>query len=515
MAIDVGETVRDALGNAVREALKNVGDASPAPKKKSGPFSGAKGLAAGAGLAAAAPLAKKGVDAFRNGGLPSPSAGGAVSKVTDKLGSSVKDAVSGKVEDAGGAGNIAKEAASGLIPGLGGDGDSGGKGGMPGVGKGRRMPVQQSIDVAVPLETAYNQWTQFEDWPEFMHRVTRVTQDDDCSVGFATKIWGKTKEFKATIETQRPDERIKWKVSEGITHSGVVSFHELAPNLTRIELNIDVDPGSLIEKAARGMRHVKRAVRADLHRFKAFIEMQEMETGAWRGVIEDGELVEPHDESYDEERDYSEVDDLMEDEDSSASSDEDDDDDDDGSDEEQEHNGNGGSSERSKRFERQAKASRSRSAAASSSSPSRTAGSSKSGSSKSGSSRSGSSSKSGSSSSRSRPSSKSGSSSKGSSSGGSSSKSGSSSSRSRPSSKSGSSKSSGSSSKSSGSSAKSSGRSRSSASGSGGGSGARKSGGQSSSSSGRSRSGGSGSGSSAKRSSSSSSSSRRKAGSRS
>jgi len=508
--------VRDALGNAVREALKNVGDASPAPKKKSGPFSGAKGLAAGAGLAAAAPLAKKGVDAFRNGGLPSPSAGGAVSKVTDKLGSSVKDAVSGKVEDAGGAGNIAKEAASGLIPGLGGDGDSGGKGGMPGVGKGRRMPVQQSVDVAVPLETAYNQWTQFEDWPEFMHRVTRVTQDDDCSVGFATKIWGKTKEFKATIETQRPDERIKWKVSEGITHSGVVSFHELAPNLTRIELNIDVDPGSLIEKAARGMRHVKRAVRADLHRFKAFIEMQEMETGAWRGVIEDGELVEPHDESYDEERDYSEVDDLMEDEDSSASSDEDDDDDDDGSDEEQEHNGNGGSSERSKRFERQAKASRSRSAAASSSSPSRTAGSSKSGSSKSGSSRgsssksgssrSGSSSKSGSSSSRSRPSSKSGSSSK-SSSGGSSSKSGSSRSASS-SSKSGGAKS-------SGSSSKSSGRSRSSASGSGGGSGARKSGGQSSSSSGRSRSGGSGSGSSAKRSSSSSSSSRRKAGSRS
>src|SRR5204863_232491 len=72
----------------------------------------------------------------------------------------------------------------------------------------------------------------------------------------------------------------------------------------------DVSPGSLIEKAARGMRHVKRAVRADLHRFKAYIEMQENETGAWRGVIEDGELVEPHDESYDEERDYSEVDDL-------------------------------------------------------------------------------------------------------------------------------------------------------------------------------------------------------------
>ena len=146
---------------------------------------------------------------------------------------------------------------------------------MPGVGKGRRMPVQQAIDVAVPLETAYNQWTQFEDWPEFMHRVTRVTQEDDCTVSFATKIWGKTKEFEAKIETQRPDERIKWKVSQGITHSGVVTFHELAPSLTRIEVNVDIEPGSLIEKAARGMRHIKRAIRADLARFKAFVEMQE------------------------------------------------------------------------------------------------------------------------------------------------------------------------------------------------------------------------------------------------
>jgi uncharacterized membrane protein len=166
-------------------------------------------------------------------------------------------------------------------------------------GNGRRMPVQQAVDVAVPVETAYNQWTQFEEWPEFMHRVTRVTMDDDCTVSFATKIWGKTKEFTAEIETQRPDERIKWRVSQGITHTGVVTFHELAPRLTRIELNVDVDPGSLIEKAARGMRHIKRAMRADLHRFKALIEMQELETGAWRGVIEDGELVEEHPQDYD------------------------------------------------------------------------------------------------------------------------------------------------------------------------------------------------------------------------
>ena len=308
MAKDMGDAVRDALGHAVREAVKNVGDMSPT-KSKSGPFSGARGLAAGAGLAAAAPLAKKGVDKLRNGGLPTPSptraAGKMASKAGERVGSNLKDTVSEKVDQAGGVGGIAKEAAGGLLPGSGDGG--GGKGGMPGVGKGRRMPVQQAVDVAVPLETAYNQFTQFEDWPEFMHRVTRVTQEDDCSLSFATKIWGKTKEFTADIETQRPDERIKWKVSQGITHTGVVTFHELAPRLTRIEVTLDVDPGSLIEKAARGMRHVKRAVRADLHRYKAFIEMQELETGAWRGVIEDGELVEPHDDEYDEERDYSDV----------------------------------------------------------------------------------------------------------------------------------------------------------------------------------------------------------------
>jgi uncharacterized membrane protein len=355
MAKDMSDTVRDALAQVVREAVKNVGNAEP-PKKGS-PLSGARGIAAGAGLAALAPLAKRGFDAVRGNGISLPSAkpGKVAAKATskaaktvgDQVGTKLKEGVSEKVDEAGGAGGLVKEAASGLLPG-GGD-SGGGKGGMPGVGKGRRMPVQQSVDVAVPLETAYNQFTQFEDWPEFMHRVTRVTQEDDCTVSFATKIWTRTREFVAEIETQRPDERIKWSVSQGITHTGVVTFHELAPRLTRIELNMDVDPGSLIEKAARGMRHVKRAARADLHRFKAFIEMQELETGAWRGVIEEGELVEEHDDSYDEERDYSDVDDaLVESEDE-----EDQDEEDEGEEEDQKS--------RSERFKRQAERSSSRS----------------------------------------------------------------------------------------------------------------------------------------------------------
>jgi uncharacterized membrane protein len=362
MAKDMSDTLRDALSQVVSEAVKNIGNAQP-PKKPNQLVS-ARGIAAGAGLAAMAPLAKRGVDAIRGNGisLPKPKPGKAASKVTskaaktvgDQVGTKLKEGVSEKVDEAGGAGGLVKEAASGLLPG-GGD-SGGGKGGMPGVGKGRRMPVQQSVDVAVPVETAYNQFTQFEDWPEFMHRVTRVTQEDDCTVSFNTKIWTRTREFVADIETQRPDQRIKWSVSQGITHTGVVTFHELAPRLTRIELNMDVDPGSLIEKAARGMRHVKRAARADLHRFKAFIEMQELETGAWRGVIEEGELVEEHPEDYDEERDYSDVDDALADQ---GEGDEDRDEDEEEDEESQRS--------RSQRFKRQAERSSSGSRSGSSS----------------------------------------------------------------------------------------------------------------------------------------------------
>jgi uncharacterized membrane protein len=285
MAKDVGDAVGTALGKLAREAAKGVANdrkrANPLPGMGGGssPLSGMKGLAAGAGVAAAAPLAAKGASklakrAIGNGADP-------IKKAGEKAAEGAKDAV-GK---SGGPAGLAKEAGKGLLPGGGGS-SSGGK---AGVGKGRRMPVQQSVDVAVPLKTAYNQWTQFEEWPDFMHRVTNVSQEDETTIAFKAKIWGVSKGFKAEILDQRPDDRIKWEVNEGLIHTGVVSFHELAPRLTRIELTLDVEPGSLIEKAARGMRHVKRAARADLHRFKAYIEMEEEETGSWRGKIEDGE----------------------------------------------------------------------------------------------------------------------------------------------------------------------------------------------------------------------------------
>jgi uncharacterized membrane protein len=320
---DLGETIGDALGKLARETVQGMSSNGHGPMRKGdGALSGARGVAAGAALAAAAPFVAKGAGKVVKGavGKATPSAESAAdgaSSVKDKVaggvkstvGKGVKDTVGKKIDEAGGASGVAKEAGKSVLPGGGGGGDKGKKG-TPGVGKGRRMPVQQAVDIAVPLSTAYNQWTQFEEWPQFMHRLDQATQEDDCTVSFKTKIWGMSKEFEGQIIEQRPDERIMWTVSKGVTHTGVVTFHQLADRLTRVQVTLDVQPGSLLEKAARGMRHVKRAVRADVSRFKAFIEMQEVETGAWRGVIHDGELVEEHDPNYDERREYAEFDDI-------------------------------------------------------------------------------------------------------------------------------------------------------------------------------------------------------------
>ena len=158
-----------------------------------------------------------------------------------------------------------------------GDGDGGDDGEAPteAHGSGRRMPIQQSVDVAVPISDAYEQWTHYEEWPKFMHRVDSVQQKGDSTISFSTKVWGITKEFEAEILDERRDERIEWHTEQGLAHSGVVTFHKLAPRLTRIEVSMDVKPDSLLEKAGRGMRFTKRAVRGDLHRFKAFAEMEE------------------------------------------------------------------------------------------------------------------------------------------------------------------------------------------------------------------------------------------------
>src|SRR3954470_4716303 len=221
----------------------------------------------------------------------------------------IEDTVLPKLQDAGGM--------LGERFGGGGDDDDEGGGGRAGdgTGQGRRMPIQQAVDVAAPLETVYDQFTQFEDFPKFMHRVQRVEQRDETTVVFHEKVWGIKRMWEAEIIEQAPDERIVWRTTSGMQHVGVVTFHQLSDRLTRIELNIDIDPEGAIEKIARGARFAKRAARADLKRFKAFVEMRDEETGAWRGVVEDGDVVDEESEDEEAYEDEEEEPEAREDED--------------------------------------------------------------------------------------------------------------------------------------------------------------------------------------------------------
>jgi uncharacterized membrane protein len=275
--------VADVTSNA-REVVRKV-------KPSSGQLKNPKGLAAAGAALVALPYAAQGLSKLKEGAGTGEAA---------DLGKRVKDKATDKAKDV--AGDVAEEKLKPKMPsGLGGlldkigpsgdDEDSDEQGDASAHGSGRRMPIQQSVDVAVPVEVAYNLWTQFEEWPTFMHRVDSADQVDDATVEISTKVWGITKRFKAEIVEQRPDERIEWNVEDGLMHRGVVTFHELAPRLTRIEVSLDVEPESLLEKAGRGMRFAKRAVRGDLHRFKAYAEVaEEAEEGGWRGTIEDGDV---------------------------------------------------------------------------------------------------------------------------------------------------------------------------------------------------------------------------------
>ena len=215
----------------------------------------------------------------------------------DTVAPRLKDTLGPKIQEAGGAGPLAKGALS-KVSGAGGGvlskvGIGGGDGAEArGTGKGRRLPVQESIDVAVPLETAYNQYTQFEDFPKFMHGVEKVEQRDDAHLVWHEKIWGIRREWEAEITDQRPNQRIAWKSLSGTETTGVVTFHELSDRLTRIEVILDFQPQGLLEKTASGFRMSRRALKSDLMRFKAFVEMRDEETGAWRGRVEEGEVVE-------------------------------------------------------------------------------------------------------------------------------------------------------------------------------------------------------------------------------
>ena len=155
------------------------------------------------------------------------------------------------------------------------------------------MPrFEASIDVDAPVGTAYNQWTQFEEFPRFMEGVERVVQRDDKYLDWTARIAGQTKEWTAEITDQTPDVRIAWKSISGDENGGAVLFQSLDANRTRLLLKLDADPEGLVETVGANLGFLERRVKGDLERFKAFIESRGTETGAWRGEIH-GEKVSP------------------------------------------------------------------------------------------------------------------------------------------------------------------------------------------------------------------------------
>ena len=146
--------------------------------------------------------------------------------------------------------------------------------------------ITKSVDVHVPVSTAYNQWTQFETFPKFMDGVESVTQISDRRNHWVTNVKGARREFDTEITEQHPDERIAWKsVSGDVQHAGVVTFHRLGAQDTRVTVQMEWQPHGVVERAGQAVGLDDQQVKADTERFKRFIEERGSETGAWRGDV--------------------------------------------------------------------------------------------------------------------------------------------------------------------------------------------------------------------------------------
>jgi uncharacterized membrane protein len=146
--------------------------------------------------------------------------------------------------------------------------------------------VEQSIEVEVPVATAYNQWTQFEEFPRFMEGVDEVRQLDDTHLHWKASFGGKEHEWDAEITEQMPEARIAWKSTDGKTNAGVVTFHRIDDNRTKVMLQLDWEPEGMLEALGGAIGSDDRRVTGDLERFKELIESRGVESGAWRGEVQ-------------------------------------------------------------------------------------------------------------------------------------------------------------------------------------------------------------------------------------
>ncbi|WP_108988477.1 SRPBCC family protein [Streptomyces coelicoflavus] len=194
----------------------------------------------------------------------------------------------------------------------GGDSKNGGGGGSRGSGGGsvKATHIMETVDIGVPLRTVYDQWTQLQDFSGFTKGVQSVSPHDEVTSDWTAKIAFSTRSWKATVQEQIPDQRITW-TSEGAKGStnGVVSFHELAPRLTRVVVVVEYYPAGFFEKTGNLWRAQGRRLRLDLKHFARHVTLaDEEEVEGWRGEIRDGEVVKSHEEALEEEENAEEPD---------------------------------------------------------------------------------------------------------------------------------------------------------------------------------------------------------------
>jgi uncharacterized membrane protein len=146
--------------------------------------------------------------------------------------------------------------------------------------------IERSVEVAVPVETAYNQWTQFEEFPKFMEGVEAVRQLDERNLHWVAEVAGQHREWDAVITEQVPDQRIAWRSTEGTRNAGVVTFHRLGDDRTKVMLQLEFEPDGPVEHVGDLFGLVEHRAAGDLERFRDFIEVRGQESGTWRGEIQ-------------------------------------------------------------------------------------------------------------------------------------------------------------------------------------------------------------------------------------
>ena len=151
--------------------------------------------------------------------------------------------------------------------------------------------VDASIEVDVPVSTAYNQWTQFEEFPRFMDGVKSVKQLDETHIHWEAEVAGKRHEWDAEITYQDPDKHIAWRATDGKNNTGSVRFESLGADRTRIQVRMTYESEGVAESVGDAIGVDDRAVRGDLERFKKLVESRGAETGAWRGEVREGDVV--------------------------------------------------------------------------------------------------------------------------------------------------------------------------------------------------------------------------------